>query len=254
MQDTTPQTPEKHEKEFAALSYLWIFSLLIYFSPHAKSDYVRHHARQGMMLFWCSIIVYFLPGYLDYLNLLFVFLMVLGMMEAGLGNRYRLPILGDWLDGKFEGQRHFSLMIHWWQKILNFFKKGGISAISRNPISQAFSATAPQAVDLYGDPIERWTASFQEYSTHIQTTFRQEGIKMQSFDKGFEMLYNGNVFLIFGGVNNDIFSIAYKKAASFLPFDEEHGNWAIKHYQLSTLNKKSFEAFIRLLLDYEKSL
>lgn len=113
-QEILPQDIEKN-KELAALSYVWLFSIVILLA-RKDSPFVQLHARQGTILFFLSILLWPM-GSLRYLEFLLLGLMVLGFIEAGMGHIYRLPVIGDLAEGNLNS-------------IKNAFKKMGHAVIS----------------------------------------------------------------------------------------------------------------------------
>lgn len=86
--------PTGDEKLLAAVSYFWILSLLILVSKK-DSEYVTFHAKQGMVLFFASLILWFIPEIglgLEVANLL---LMLLGFRKALDGKRYPIPFVAE---------------------------------------------------------------------------------------------------------------------------------------------------------------
>jgi uncharacterized membrane protein len=105
------------EKEFSALSYVWIFSILVYYSPESKSDFVYHHSKQGVFLCILLTFTLFLPGIFFYFNIFPLFLMVLGIIEAMLGKKYFLPIIGPLIFNKSINQDHKNFFYYWIKKL-----------------------------------------------------------------------------------------------------------------------------------------
>lgn len=90
------------DKLWAALSYLWIVSLIV-LSVKKDNDYIRHHANQGVLLFALSFIG-LIPIIGWIVNILVLVLMVLGLIKALHGEKWPLPLLsnkaknfGEWL-------------------------------------------------------------------------------------------------------------------------------------------------------------
>ncbi|HEC20931.1 MAG TPA: hypothetical protein ENI70_00250, partial [Candidatus Peregrinibacteria bacterium] len=92
-------------KSIAALSYCWIMSVIIY-ALHRESPFVRFHAKQGIILFILSIIVWFLP-YGRYIEVLVIGLMIAGFFEAVHGSYHPLPIIHEISTGGFNLRKIF---------------------------------------------------------------------------------------------------------------------------------------------------
>lgn len=85
----------------AAVSYLWILSIIILLVKK-DSDYVRFHARQGVVLFGASVILsiigiplVFLLPIIWLLNLVILVAVIVGFVQALGGKRYKMPVVGD---------------------------------------------------------------------------------------------------------------------------------------------------------------
>lgn len=84
----------------AAISYLWILSIIILLVKK-DSDYVKFHARQGVVLFAVSVILSianFIPFviFISWIgNLIILVAVIVGFIQALGGNRYKLPVVGD---------------------------------------------------------------------------------------------------------------------------------------------------------------
>ena len=89
----------EQNKDIAAFSYLWIMSVIVFFLRR-NSPFVRYHAKQAMLLFLLSIIVYFIPIISRFLELCVLALMVLGFINAAQGLRKDIPIVGPLSHGE----------------------------------------------------------------------------------------------------------------------------------------------------------
>ena len=83
----------EQNKDIAAFSYLWMMSVVVYFL-RKKSPFVRFHAKQAMVLFLLSVIVWFVPLINRFLELGVLCLMVFGFINAAQGLRKDVPIVG----------------------------------------------------------------------------------------------------------------------------------------------------------------
>ena len=90
------------EKELAALSYLWIFSIIIVIAKK-ESTFIQHHARRGVVLFIASILIWLVP-ILRFSEFIIFGLMILGFISASMGNQNTIPILSDIADRFFRNQ------------------------------------------------------------------------------------------------------------------------------------------------------
>jgi len=80
----------EENKLLAALSYLWILSI-IFLLVKKDSAFVQFHAKQGLVLFIVSIILWIIPiiGWL--LNLVVLVLIIVGFIQALSGKAYKIP-------------------------------------------------------------------------------------------------------------------------------------------------------------------
>ena len=84
----------------AAISYLWILSIIILLVKK-DSDYVKFHARQGVVLFAASVILSIatLVPFVIFIswigNLVILVAVIVGFIQALGGKRYKLPVVGD---------------------------------------------------------------------------------------------------------------------------------------------------------------
>lgn len=101
-EDTPAPTAGKSDDNLiAAISYLWILSIIILLVKK-DSDYVRFHAKQGVVLFGFSvalsilgfIIVLLLP-IIWLLDLVIFVAVIVGFIQAIQGKRYKMPVVGD---------------------------------------------------------------------------------------------------------------------------------------------------------------
>lgn len=83
----------QQNRDIAALSYVWILSLVTYFAKR-DSAYVRFHARQGIVLFILSILVWMIPYVGRLLEIGVLILAVLGFLNAAQGQWGELPLVG----------------------------------------------------------------------------------------------------------------------------------------------------------------
>ena len=102
--DTVPVAPTSKgggdDNLVAAISYLWILSIIILLVKK-DSDYVKFHARQGVVLFAASVIISianFIPlvMFISWIGSLIILVaVVVGFIQAMGGKRYKLPVVGD---------------------------------------------------------------------------------------------------------------------------------------------------------------
>lgn len=110
-------TPQPVNHLIAALTYILGFVtgiIFLYLEPYNSDDFVRFHAHQSIAFSVAafvfnvivSVFIHVLPGALSSLlgvlaSLVYIALAlywVFLMYQAYIGNRYRIPILSDWVD------------------------------------------------------------------------------------------------------------------------------------------------------------
>ena len=82
----------KQSNDVAAFSYLWILSVII-INTNEKSEFVRFHARQGVVLFVLSVLFSIIPVVGFYLNVLILLLSIGAFIMAFSGEQYKVPIV-----------------------------------------------------------------------------------------------------------------------------------------------------------------
>jgi uncharacterized membrane protein len=78
----------------AALSYLWLLSVVMLLVK--KEDaFVQFHAKQGLVLFIASVVLWVIPiiGWL--LNIAVFIAVILGFIKALQGEKYEMPLVSD---------------------------------------------------------------------------------------------------------------------------------------------------------------
>lgn len=86
---TVPITQQ--DKSAAALSYIWIMSILMLLARR-NSPFVRFHASQGIALFIASLVVWFIPVISNGLLVILGLLMIMGFFKAARGEYFRIPL------------------------------------------------------------------------------------------------------------------------------------------------------------------
>lgn len=120
-------------KELAALSYLWIFSVIL-FLARRDSPFIKWHARQGVLLFFISIGLWLFP-FLRLTEIFVLALMILGFIEAAQGHLYHIPLIGDISEGHF----------HWTElrKIGHALKHLAIHMVKPEHVTPPFEGSHP---------------------------------------------------------------------------------------------------------------
>lgn len=79
-------------KDIAALGYVWILSVFVFLYKR-ESPFVRHHARQGIVLCVASIVFWSIPIVGRFLELPVLALMIMGFLNAAQGRYNPLPLV-----------------------------------------------------------------------------------------------------------------------------------------------------------------
>lgn len=82
------------EKLFGALSYLWVVSIIILIVKK-DSEFVKFHARQGLVIFLVSVVLGWIPvlGW-PILDIILIIAIVAGIMKALAGEMWEVPVIG----------------------------------------------------------------------------------------------------------------------------------------------------------------
>lgn len=135
-------------KDVAALSYIWILSIFLYFLKK-DSPFVRFHARQGIVLFILSIIVWLIPFLGAFLELVVLGLAILGFLAAAQGQWKELPIISLLAKKQFDAAFH-TLSSGFTSLVGVFKRKKPPPPVS--PASNAVPRTPSGAVVVRGPP------------------------------------------------------------------------------------------------------
>jgi len=100
---TTGAAPSQEQKIWAAISYLWILSLVV-LAARKNNEYVRFHANQGVLLFVASILFMLTGPFVMVLNCVVGIVAIVGIIKSLQGTRWELPLvsglaqsLGNWI-------------------------------------------------------------------------------------------------------------------------------------------------------------
>jgi len=89
-----PEAKKSDSNLMAALSYLWLLSVVMLLVK--KDDpFVQFHAKQGVVLFLCSIVLWVIPVVGWLLNMLVTIAVIVGFIMAIQGKEYKLPVVSD---------------------------------------------------------------------------------------------------------------------------------------------------------------
>lgn len=89
---TAPKTSDSNL--MGAISYLWLLSIVMLLVK--KDDaFVQFHAKQGVVLFVASMILWFIPiiGWLA--NILVFVAVIVGAIKAYQGEKYEMPLVSE---------------------------------------------------------------------------------------------------------------------------------------------------------------
>ncbi len=99
--ETADQRDIRMNKDIAAFSYVWIMSVIIYFS-RKDSRFVQYHSKQGIVLFLLTIPAAMIPVIGRLLVLIIVGGMIMGFIHAAHGKYEAVPLAGDLAKGNLK--------------------------------------------------------------------------------------------------------------------------------------------------------
>ncbi len=99
----------KLNKDIAAFSYIWIMSVLVYFG-RKNSPFIRHHSKQGLILFVLSIPLWFIPLIGRLLEVIVFAGMVMGFINAFQGQWADVPLVGPISRGEMSLGQAFKII------------------------------------------------------------------------------------------------------------------------------------------------
>lgn len=98
-----PKTTKQEQKIWAAVSYLWILSLVV-LASRKNNEYIRFHANQGVTLFILSLVFLLTGPFVMILNLIVGIAAIAGIIKALQGEKWTMPLvggfskkIGDWI-------------------------------------------------------------------------------------------------------------------------------------------------------------
>ena len=102
-QNQDQKISKQEGKIWAAVSYLWIISLVV-LAARKNDSFIRFHANQGALLFVISVVFMLIPGIGWLLNILICIAAIVGIIKALQGEKWEVPVLGgfavqfgDWI-------------------------------------------------------------------------------------------------------------------------------------------------------------
>jgi len=93
MDEKKPTSASSDSNLMAALSYVWILSIVMLIVKK-DDEFVKFHARQGLILFIASFIGV-IPFIGWFIWLIVVVMDIIGFIKALSGERYKVPVVGD---------------------------------------------------------------------------------------------------------------------------------------------------------------
>jgi len=91
---TSKTTKSEGKDNVAILSYLWILCLVPLLTKK-DSEFVQHHAKQGLILFIASLFT-IVPFFGQILTIILIIVSVIGIIKAHNGERWEIPLVHDW--------------------------------------------------------------------------------------------------------------------------------------------------------------
>jgi len=88
------QNDVDQNKAVAAISYLWIVSLIILLIKK-DSAFAQYHAKQGFVLFIASLVAGFIPAIGPLLDLILFLVALYALITAAQGKWTKIPVVTD---------------------------------------------------------------------------------------------------------------------------------------------------------------
>jgi len=84
----------QQNRDVAALSYVWVLSVILYILKGRESPFIRFHSKQAMILFFLSVVCWFVPWVGKFLEFIVLAGMVMGFLSAAQGDWTDVPFIG----------------------------------------------------------------------------------------------------------------------------------------------------------------
>lgn len=91
---TTNQKDIDTNRVMAALSYVWVVSLIMLLIKK-DSPFVQFHAKQGFVLWVASIVFWFIPVIGWVLNFIVLVFVIVGFVQALNGANWKAPLISE---------------------------------------------------------------------------------------------------------------------------------------------------------------
>jgi uncharacterized membrane protein len=232
-----PTEISSQDKEFAMLSYFWIFSLFVYYSPEGKNDFVRHHAKQGVFLFFLSLLFFFFP-FQKFFHIVLVCISVLGVFEASQGKKYSLPFLSFFIENKFSPERYKDFCVFWFQKFLSFFQKR----------KEKKNEEESRLDILKGSSRSLWNDEVKNAEKFFFSVLEKHNIKGYADEFGIKVFVKKDIKVYFGKVTETSFSVLYRFSDIPISQKEKILEFERKEFLFSSSFSEEFRDFIELVL------
>lgn len=143
----TPSMLPKEEdarvnRDIAALSYVWVLSVFIFFI-RKDSEFARFHAKQAMILFALSVVVWFIPYLGKLLELIILAGAALGFLAAAHGEWKDVPLVGPFSRGEATlrdtWKQLLALLLQGWRNVRSMIKEK--KKFSSQPLAQSQKPT-----------------------------------------------------------------------------------------------------------------
>jgi uncharacterized membrane protein len=85
-----------NEMIFSIISYIWILFLIPLLVVNPKSEALKFHIRQGIVLFLLSVVLALLPYRLSMLNIIPTILAIVAIYNVVNGKQWEIPFLGEY--------------------------------------------------------------------------------------------------------------------------------------------------------------
>ena len=185
--------------------------------------------------------------------------MVLGIVEAALGNQYSLPIIGEWIKGNFHFDRYFSPLLRWGEKAFQWLKsyfhsrnnvQGSIFKRFRNKgLLRKNKSKINIHAKIKGMKRTEWSREIKAIETMLKDLFISSQVDIIVLSQGFSVSMNDKEVFLFGNINKQSFDVIYNVKAVPVPCDEILDAWGIKRYNIKKLDEKGLRALVNLVVN-----
>lgn len=112
----------QNNKDLAAVSYVWILGIVMYFS-RKDSPFIQFHSKQSSVLFVFSLLLWPIPYIGGVLEIFVLAGMIIGFLNAAQGLYYRLPFVYSIASGQFDFEASIKSLANSVRYAINVIKR-----------------------------------------------------------------------------------------------------------------------------------